>query len=138
MTLEERLRSLLESHCVTINDQVDAIGRLLRQMTEPRAVQTASIRNALDITHHIKGASGSMGYQELSTKAAALEQSLQNLDRQVGQITAAKLQITLDLLDALERIARSTTPEMSALYNADLTGLAEKQRVARGGRLASK
>jgi hypothetical protein len=79
-----------------------------------------------------------MGYQELSTKAAALEQSLQNLDRQVGQITAAKLQITLDLLDALERIARSTTPEMSALYNADLTGLAEKQRVARGGRLASK
>jgi hypothetical protein len=41
-----------------------------------------------------------------------------------GPIPAAQLQSSLNLLAALQRIAQATTPEMSTLYNADLSQLA--------------
>lgn len=123
MTIQEQLRVLLTRHCASINADVDTIGRSLSDVLDPDANQAASIRNALAVVHQIKGTSGSMGYPALSAAAGRLEGCLKGLEPQAGRISAGELQPVMIDLRALERQARSMTPEVSPLYSVDLSRL---------------
>jgi chemotaxis protein histidine kinase CheA len=113
----------LLKHCTTINSQVDTIQRSLHEVCGSRADQAESIKNALEIAHQIKGTSGSMGYSDVSAAATRLELCLKGLKTPGGRVSSVQLEAALVLLGALQQIARSTTPEMSPLYNADLSRL---------------
>jgi HPt (histidine-containing phosphotransfer) domain-containing protein len=102
VTIQEQLRVLLTRHCATISTHVDMIRRSLSEVLNSNANQAASIRNALEVVHQIKGTSGSMGYPALSAAAERLEQCLKGLEPRAGQISAAQVQAALDLLGALE------------------------------------
>lgn len=60
----------------------------------------------------------------MGTAAAALDENLKGLRKQFGAIARDQMQPSLQLLSALQRIAGETAPEMSTLYNADLSQLA--------------
>lgn len=99
------------------------IGRSLSEVLNPSANQAASIRNALEVVHQIKGTSGSMGYPALSAAAERLEGCLKGLAPRAGQISEGEFQSVMTCLRALEQQAQSTTPEASPLYNVDLSCL---------------
>ena len=123
MTIQEQLRTLLTRHCASINADVDMIARSLSEVLNPNANQAASIRNALEVVHQIKGTSGSMGYPALSAAAERLEGCLKGLEPQAGQISEGEFQSVMTCLRALEQQAQRTTPEVSPLYNVDLSCL---------------
>jgi HPt (histidine-containing phosphotransfer) domain-containing protein len=123
LTIQEQLRALLTRHCASINADVDMIARSLSQVLNPNANQSASIRKALEVVHQIKGTSGSMGYPALSAAAERLEGCLKGVEPQAGQISEGDLQPVMIYLRALEQQAQRTTPEVSPLYNVDLSRL---------------
>jgi HPt (histidine-containing phosphotransfer) domain-containing protein len=122
--MQEQLRALVERHHANLAAQVAAAAGLLAELDENGAVPAARIIEAQGITHQLKGTAGSMGFAEVSAAAAALDESLKGLKKQPCPILATQLEASLEKLAALKRIAEQTTPEMSTLYNADLTKLA--------------
>jgi HPt (histidine-containing phosphotransfer) domain-containing protein len=117
VTIQEQLRVLLTRHCASISADVDIIARSLSEVLNPNANQAASIKNALEVVHQIKGTSGSMGYPALSAAAERLEGCLKGLEPQAGRISEGDLQPVMTYLRALEQQGQSTTPEASPLYN---------------------
>jgi HPt (histidine-containing phosphotransfer) domain-containing protein len=117
--MQEQLRALVVRHHANLFEQIAVISRLLDEQDEhgvgPR------VEEAQGISHQLKGTAGSMGFPDVGTAACALDDSLKALKRE--GVTAARLRTSLDLLDALRRVADATTPEMSTLYNADLSQL---------------
>lgn len=127
MTVQEQLRDLLLRHCATIRNQVAEIGLQLEQISEPHTDQLASIKSILGIAHQIRGTSGSMGFQDVSALAAALEGSLRGLEVGPSPLADERLQPAFELLQRLRDLARDTTPDMSPLYHADVSRLAARR-----------
>lgn len=71
----------------------------------------------------MKGTAGSMGFADLSTAAAALDTSLKRLKEANGPVASGHMEDALQLLSGLQEMLSRTTPEMSTLYNADLSRL---------------
>ena len=76
------------------------------------------------VTHQVKGAAGSIGFPEIGRAAAVLDENLKALQKQAGDVPQDQLRVCVELSGELQRLARGTTPEMSALYDADLSKLA--------------
>jgi chemotaxis protein histidine kinase CheA len=106
-----------------MSTQVGVLAHSLFDMREENADQTALLKKAEGIAHQIKGSSGTMGYSEVSSVAANLEQNLKRLEKERMPLTDTDLHPPMELLAALQRLARETTPIMSALYHADIARL---------------
>ncbi len=121
MTVQEQLRALIERHVANLGEQLSTVADLLTPSGAMLPVAQAD--EAEGIMHQLKGTAGSMGFPEVGAVAAELDEHLKVLKNSPEAIPAAKLQPTLDLLAKLKRLSESTTPEMSTLYNADLSRL---------------
>ncbi len=119
MTMQEQLRALVVRHHANLLEQIAVVSRLLDEQDE-HGVARPRIEEAQGISHQLKGTAGSMGFPNVGAAATALDDSLKALKREGA---AARLRTSLDLLDTLRRVADATTPEMSTLYNADLSQL---------------
>lgn len=73
----------------------------------------------------IVGASGSIGFDDLSAMASELEGKLVALQTPGLGVSPAMLQDVAALSGQLERLARATKPEHSRLYNTDLAAAAD-------------
>lgn len=124
MTMQEQLRALIQTNHPKLLEQIATVDRLLTRTDAGGALSQALIIEAEGITHQVKGAAGSIGFPDMGAAAATLDENLKGLRKQGGAISRDQLQPSLQLLAALQRIAGATTPEMSALYNADLSQLA--------------
>lgn len=122
MNIQEQLRGLVERHHANFGEQIAVVARLLGQSGREN-VACARIAEAQAITHQMKGTAGSMGFPEVGAAAAALDESLKLLKVLPGPVTAGQRTRALELLASLQGIAARTTPEMSTLYNADLSKL---------------
>jgi len=76
------------------------------------------------LTHQVKGAAGSIGFPEIGRAAAGLDENLKTLQKQTGAVPQDQLRACVELLGKLQGFAQGTTPDMSALYDADLSKLA--------------
>ncbi len=125
MTMQEQLRALVERHLANLVVELARVSELLTPNSDTGALPLAQVVAAQEITHQLKGTAGSMGFSEIGATASALDENLKTLKKMPDPISAAQLQPALELLGSLRRIAESTTPAMSALYNADLSKLAQ-------------
>ncbi len=71
--------------------------------------------------HQIKGAGGSIGFGDVSRAATVLDDHLKSLVALGGDVTTSQIQTSIELIGALQGVARETTPESSTLFNADLS-----------------
>ncbi len=124
MTMQEQLRVLVERHLVNLAGQLATVTELLTANGEGETLPVAKAVEAEEITHQVKGTAGSMGFADIGTAASALDECLKVLRKSPGPITAAQLQPALELHAVLRRITEATTPNMSSLYNADVSKLA--------------
>jgi HPt (histidine-containing phosphotransfer) domain-containing protein len=121
MTLHEQLRALIERNHTRLLDQVATLTRLLVERDQGSKLGRAPIVEAQRLTHQMRGAAGSIGFGEIGTAAAALDESLKALRKGGRAISARQLGSALALLAALQRVAGESNPERSALYHADLS-----------------
>ena len=119
MTAQEQLRDLLKRHCASLLDQVEILDKLISQNYGASAQSSAPIAKAQNITHQIKGTSGSMGFLEISCVASKLDDKLKLLAKQ-DSISQLQLRSPRELLVRLRKIAGQATPQKSTLYDADL------------------
>jgi HPt (histidine-containing phosphotransfer) domain-containing protein len=122
MNIQQQLRGLVERHHANFTEQIAVVARLLGQSGHG-SVARSRIAEAQAITHQMKGTAGSMGFREVGAAAAALDESLKLLKALPDPITPEQRRHALELLHSLQGIAARTTPEMSTLYNADLSKL---------------
>jgi len=125
MSVQEQLRALVHRHHANLAEQIASVDRLLTARDEEGHAPHDSIVEAQGITHQMKGTAGSMGFAALSTAAAELDTSLKQLKALDGAVTSDQMQEASQFLSSLQKIASETTPEMSTLYNADLSQLAK-------------
>lgn len=122
MAQQKQLRALLIRGLENLNNEIELVGRLL---TDRSTHPEKTLEQAQQITHQIKGTSGSIGYLMLSEAAAALDEQLKHL---AGDGVAPEdLKVSDALFEDLKRVASETTCETSTLYNIDLTTLARRQ-----------
>jgi chemotaxis protein histidine kinase CheA len=121
--MQEQLRALIERHLVNLAEQLATVTQLLTPADE--TLPAAQVAQAEAIMHQLKGTAGSMGFADIGAAASALDETLKVLKESAEPIRASELTSALELLSTLRRLADTTTPAMSTLYNADLAKLTQ-------------
>jgi HPt (histidine-containing phosphotransfer) domain-containing protein len=130
--MEEQLRALIERHCVTIREYVDAIGQLLTRISEPSSSRPEALTEAESLAHQLKGSSGSIGFPDVSTAATALDNHLKYLCASDGTMTEEEQAKLLDLYGELRRISAGISPESSTLYGMTISPKTPQGTLRRG------
>lgn len=119
MTVQDKLRSLIKVHCVTIKDSVKELEASLAQLYGHTDRQSELIiEDARGLTHQLKGSSGSIGFRDVSNAAAILDDYLKSISGMDRSLTDFELQRVFHMLDKLKRETVTLSPEHSSLYNA--------------------
>ncbi len=119
MTVQDKLRSLIKVHCVTIKDSVSELEAGLASLHEPSDRQSEFIiEDARSLTHQLKGSSGSIGFGNVSNAAAILDDYLKTISGPDRRLNTSELQRIFHMLDTLRRETESISPERSSLYHA--------------------
>jgi HPt (histidine-containing phosphotransfer) domain-containing protein len=122
MNMQEQLRALVMRHHASLPEQIGSVARLLD--AGAGHVSNARIVEAERIMHQLKGTAGSMGFPAINAAATILDEKLKALKWRNAAVPAVELNETLGLLDSLRRIVEATPPQMSSLYDVDLSQLA--------------
>ena len=122
--MQEQLRALIARNHAKLMQQLTVVHQLLAQTDANGALPQAVLAEMEGVTHQVKGAAGSIGFPEIGRAAAVLDENLKALQKQAGAVPQDQLRVCVELSGKLQRLARGTTPEMSALYDADLSKLA--------------
>lgn len=118
MTAQEQMRALLKRYCTKLFGQLEILDQLLSQSCGTQS--SAPLAEAEDITHEMRGTSGSLGFPDISTAASALDKHLKLLATQ-DRVAQSELQISKTLFERLRKIASQATPQKSTLYDADFS-----------------
>lgn len=119
-TMQDQLRALVRRHHGNLLKQIDKLGQVLASIDIPDADGAGLIAEAEGLAHQIKGAGGSIGFQDVSRGATVLDDYLKGLMELGARVAPDQIQQSLALFGDLQRIAQGTTPESSTLYGADL------------------
>ncbi len=127
MTVLDKLRSLIKVHCVTIKDNVSELEAGLSRLYGQADQQSGCIiEDARGLTHQLKGSSGSIGFRNVSSAAALLDDYLKSVSELDRKLNDSELQRISHMLDKLKREAVAIAPEHSSLYHAQL-GLSPRE-----------
>jgi HPt (histidine-containing phosphotransfer) domain-containing protein len=124
MTVQQQLRDLLQRYCVRLSGQLEILDEVLSTGSSGGAALSA-IAEAREMAHEMKGTAGSLGFPDISGAASALDDNLKLLVNQEC-ISPAQLQVSKTLFVQLRKIARQAIPQMSKLYDADLSSPAAR------------
>nr|WP_321462122.1 Hpt domain-containing protein [uncultured Cohaesibacter sp.] len=114
----DQLRSLVARHCESLKRDMAGLEKDIDAIGSEPELSAAQIECAIAKTHKVKGSSGTIGFQDVSESAAALEQALKGLlplsaalpdEERLGQIS--------DTFARLADLVASLKPEQSRLYD---------------------
>lgn len=117
VNVREQIRALLARHCTGLLEDVEAIAAVVSASRAEVENEKAALTHAIELTHGIKSASGSLGFHDVSARAAQLEICLKALAAQRGETT--QMEQALAEFSALQMLARTLTPQMSTLYDVE-------------------
>lgn len=120
MIVHEQLRVILKRYCMNLFDQIEMLDQLMSQTCGIGAQSSAQIAEAQNITHQMKGTSGTMGFPDIAAAASALDDGLKLLAKR-DRVSQPQLQVSKELFARLRKIASQVTPQASTLYDADLS-----------------
>jgi len=120
------LRELIVTHCATLVHSVDTLGVIILSLPDADDVQI-ELAAGRALAHQINGSSGTIGFDELSRLAGALESKLLDLQRQGQNVDPTHLAEVASIYRKLESAAQATSPEDSRLYGMDLSQLGRAQ-----------
>ncbi|MEZ5829386.1 MAG: Hpt domain-containing protein [Hyphomicrobiales bacterium] len=121
VAMQDQLKALVRTSHANLLNQIDRLGGMLAAIGGQGADCAAAIRDAEGLAHQIKGASGSIGFPDVSQSATVLDNHLKSLVALGAAVSADQVKPSLELFADLRRTAESTTPESSTLYGADLS-----------------
>jgi hypothetical protein len=119
--MDERptLQALIERHCATLRVNTDLIGQYISDMATSGPAGEEARSQALDLTHQVAGAGGSIGFRPVSVAAKALEHALKD----AGSLSEARRDEVLRRFAALREIVAAIRPEASSLHGLSFGSL---------------
>lgn len=120
MTAKERMRDLLKRYCTNLSGQLEILDQFLSQNCDIDARSSVPLAEAQNITHEMRGTSGSLGFSDIAAAASALDNDLKLLAT-LDHISQARLRISKAHFARLRKTASQATPQGSTLYFADLS-----------------
>ena len=123
MSNEDQLQALLVRHCASIKDEIAAINRKLDEARQRADPSGGVMRETLELVHRINGSSGSLGFLDLSSAAARLEDILKTMIEAPCLPEQFAFADVFDLFADVKAIAERTSPENSSLFGFDLNRL---------------
>lgn len=122
--MQVAIRALIKSYCDTLANQMVEIAGHLEDLKHQRGDAAAALTRSLDIVHQITGLSGSMGYPEISVKAAELEKFIRGFESAGTCPNDTEVAHMAGLFQTMKDLTDKVTPEASALHNADFNRFA--------------
>ena len=83
MSVQDQVRQLVERHLASLPERLASIGNALSDVVNDRIDRDAALAELIELAHSLNGASGSIGFLEISRAAAALEAHLNDLAARV-------------------------------------------------------
>jgi HPt (histidine-containing phosphotransfer) domain-containing protein len=128
--VQHRLRELIARHCASLRTNAVLLVGFVAAMNEPDNVSSQAARDALHLAHQIAGASGSIGFGEVSALASDIEQALQPIVAVNGMPSPAQGERINRLVLQLQAAAAALTPESSTLFDLDPDAFNRLRRLA--------
>lgn len=116
--MQEQLRELITRHCDTLAEEMEAVRTCIDRFDDPSIPVGDVINEGIELTHKIKGSSGSIGFPEISAASACLEHYLRSLATEAEEIDQEARETAAAHFQTLERLVAVVKPESSTLYNA--------------------
>ena len=117
---------LIERHCATLVHSVDTLGVIILSLPDADDVQI-ELAAGCALAHQINGGGGTIGFDEVSSLAAALESKLLELQRQGQNVDRTRLAEVASIYRKLESAAQAMRPEDSRHSGTDLNQLGQAQ-----------
>ena len=120
MSSRDALRAIITRHCAWLEVQVEEIDAALSaEAGDGHGDET--VEKLHELVHQITGASGTVGFHEVSSVSADLEKHLKSLrDREVTAFSGSERLKAVELFDRLRRVIAGVSPDRSTLYNTDI------------------
>ncbi len=118
--MQDELRALITRHCGTIAGKVESLAGMVTSLKHGSSHTGETLVMAIALTHEIRGSAGSIGFRDVFKTASALEDSLKVLSK-TGREASDE---TFERMNALANLALNLRPEVSSLFDADLSGIA--------------
>ena len=116
----EELRALVRRHCTTLAVEAEAVGACLARFTDPDQKESDICAEGIELTHKIKGSSGSIGFQNISEASKRLEHCFRSLSEAEMPLSQTQKDEAVTFYGELEQLIRTISPEDSSLYNASI------------------
>ena len=117
--MEQQLRDLIARHCATLEKELEDVRKCVEQLEDGHSVKDA-IKEGIEMTHKIKGSSGSIGFADISAASALLEHCFRSLLENPEMIDNEARQSVAVHFQSLEQLVLTVRPESSSLYNVAL------------------
>nr|WP_321456576.1 Hpt domain-containing protein [uncultured Cohaesibacter sp.] len=128
----DQLRALITRHCDTLKSELSDIENELYKISEDKGDHKELAKQASEMVHKIKGSSGSIGFQDVSSLSLSLELALKELIACPEPIPASVYEkIGEDFIELADRI-EALKPEQSSLFNAQIPGLTQADEALPG------
>ena len=115
----EELRALIIRHCETLKREMADVEGCMDRLVNDDEAHASALHQGIEMTHKIKGSSGSIGFANISSTAAALEKCLYAVQDNDDQ---AQLFEACQHFDTLKELVARVKPEESALYSVESVG----------------
>lgn len=121
--MQDVLQTLIEKHCGTLKDYVSQIDTSLARLENETDDHLETLSQALELTHKMCGASGSIGFSEVSLAAARLEEVLNVSIEATHCEDEFERNHIFRQFGELKTLIATLVPEQSTLYGFDLASI---------------
>ncbi len=118
--MEEQLRELIIKHCKTLEVELEAIRQCVKRLDDHAIPAIDTIKEGIEVTHKIKGSSGSIGFADISAASEILEHYFRSFPENIKTLDDKARQKLAHHFQTLEQLVTTITPENSSLFNVSL------------------
>ena len=120
MSSQDALRAIITRHCAWLEAQVEEIAAVL-SARPGSGRDRETVEKLHELVHQITGASGTVGFHEVSDVSADLEKHLKSLrEHNVVHLSGRNRATAVELFEKLKQVIAGVSPERSTLYNTGL------------------
>ena len=118
--MQEQLRELITKHCATLEVELEAVRLCVKRLENHAVPAGQTIQEGIEVTHKIKGSSGSIGFADISAASETLEHYFRSLPENIETLDDEACQKLAVHFQTLEQLVTTIKPENSSLFNVSL------------------
>ena len=121
--MKEQLRALIARHCEALRADLVTFETALTTLADEPEPDTDRLAACIATAHRLKGTSGTVGFDAISTAARDLEMLLRSIESGALAFDGPAREMLSARFETLKALAIAAHPEQSRLYNIDFEAI---------------